>query len=304
MNPQQTPPHHPIIRAASWMSGALLSFIGMAIAARELSAAVGTFEILFFRSLIGLAVIAVLLQRTGWRQARSSRTGIHLLRNTAHFAGQFGWFYAISLIPLAQVFAIEFTVPIWTALLAALLLGERMTATRLAAIAIGIAGIVLILRPGVAIVQPAAIAALLSALAYGLSHTLTKKLVGSDRPLTILFYMTAIQLPFGLIGAVPHWVWPAPAMWPWLIVVGLTALSAHYCITRALALADATVVVPMDFLRLPLIALIGFMLYGERIEWYLFAGAALIIGANLLNIRAEQRRTRRAGEPARSGAAR
>lgn len=304
MNPQETSSHHPIIRAAFWMSGALLSFIGMAIAARELSAAVGTFEILFFRSVIGLAVIAVLLRRAGWRQVRSTRTGIHLLRNTAHFAGQFGWFYAISLIPLAQVFAIEFTVPIWTALLAALLLGERMTATRLAAIAIGIAGIVLILRPGVAIVQPAAVAALLSALAYGLSHTLTKKLVGSDRPLTILFYMTAIQLPFGLIGAVPHWVWPAPAMWPWLAVVGLTALSAHYCITRALALADATVVVPMDFLRLPLIALLGFMLYGERIEWYLFAGAALIIGANLLNIRAEQRRTRRAGEPVRSSAVR
>jgi drug/metabolite transporter (DMT)-like permease len=280
------------------MSGALLSFIGMAIAARELSAAVGTFEILFFRSLIGLAVIAALLHRYGWRHARSARPGIHLLRNTAHFAGQFGWFYAISLIPLAEVFAIEFTVPIWTALLAAFLLGERITATRLAAIAIGIAGIALILRPGAAVVQPAAIAALLSALAYGLSHTLTKKLVGTDRPLTILFYMTVIQLPFGLIGAVPHWVWPAPAAWPWLAVVGLTALSAHYCMTRALALADATVVVPMDFLRLPLIALLGFMLYGERIEWYLFAGAALIVGANLLNIRAEQRRARQAGAPA------
>lgn len=281
---------HPVVRAACWMGGALASFVGMAIAARELSAAIGTFEILFFRSAIGLVVIAMLLRRYGWRQARSARPVLHLLRNGAHFAGQYGWFYAISLIPLAEVFAIEFTVPIWTALLAALLLGERITGARLAAIAVGIAGIVLILRPGVAIVQPAAVAALLSAVAYGLSHTLTKKLVGSDRPLTILFYMTVIQLPLGLIGALPHWVWPAPAMWPWLAVVGLTALSAHYCMMRAMALADVTVVVPMDFMRLPLIALLGFMLYGERLEWFLFAGAALIVGANLINLRAEKKR--------------
>lgn len=289
-NTATVPRRPPIITAVLWMGGALFSFVAMAIGARELSTELGTFEILFFRSLIGLAVVAVVVRRLGWHHVRTKKLGLHVLRNSAHFAGQFGWFYAISLIPLAHVFAIEFTVPVWTAVLAALLLGERMTATRGAAIALGMAGMLMILRPGMAEFQPAAIAALLSAVAYGLSHTLTKKLAGVDAPLTILLYMTAIQLPLGLIGAWPAWIWPSPVMWPWLAVVGLTALTAHYCMVRAMTLADVSVVVPMDFLRLPLIALLGFLLYDERVGWYVFAGAALIIGGNLINVHAERKR--------------
>jgi drug/metabolite transporter (DMT)-like permease len=298
---------HPVIRATLWMAGALLSFIAMAISGRELSAELSTFEILFFRSLIGLAVVALLLSTNGWGQIATQRPGLHVLRNVAHFGGQFGWFYGIALLPLAQVFAIEFTVPIWTALLATLLLGERFTKTRLVAIVLGFAGVLVIVRPGFATVHPAAIAVLLSAVGYGLSHTLTKKLSGTDTPLAILFYMTLIQLPLGLVPALTNWVTPSALMWPWLFVVGLTALSAHYCMVRAFALADATVVVTLDFLRLPLIALIGFVFYDEPIAWLVFAGAALIFGGNLVNIRAERqpakpvRARRRSDPPTRTG---
>ncbi len=274
------------------MSGALVSFIVMAVGARELSAAMGTFQILFYRSVIGLLVLALWLSRSGWYQLATARFGIHLARNIAHFAGQFGWFYAIAFIPLAAVFAIEITTPIWTAVFAVFLLGEKITRARVTAILLGFAGALLILRPGVAVIHPAAAAILLGAVAFGLSITLTKKLAAHDAPMAILFYMALIQLPLALIPATFQWVTPALQVWPWLIAVGLTSLTAHYCMVRALAVADATVVIPMDFLRLPLISLLGYLLYDERIEWFLFVGAALILAGNILNVRAEQRGAR------------
>src|SRR6476646_5744856 len=110
-----TPRFSPVIRAALWMSGALVSFMAMAIAGRQLSAELTTFQILFFRSLVGFVVVVVLLQRAGWAQVRTRVFGTHLVRNLTHFGGQYGWFYGIALIPLTEVFAIEFTVPLWTA---------------------------------------------------------------------------------------------------------------------------------------------------------------------------------------------
>jgi drug/metabolite transporter (DMT)-like permease len=274
------------------MGGALVSFMAMAVGARELSAELGTFQILFIRSVIGLLVLALLLSRSGWRQLATANVGLHFARNIAHYAGQFGWFYAIAFIPLAAVFAIETTTPIWTAVFAVLLLSERMTWARFTAIFLGFAGVLLILRPGTAVIHPAAAAALLGAVAFGLSITLTKKLAARDSPMAILFYMALIQLPLGLLPATYNWVNPALPLWPWLIVVGLTSLTAHYCMVRALSIADATVVIPMDFLRLPLISLVGFVMYNERIEWFLFAGAALVLAGNLVNVRAEQRGAR------------
>lgn len=272
------------------MGGALLSFLAMAVSGRELSAELGTFAILFFRSLIGLIAVSLLLGRSGWHQITLRRLPLQIGRNLAHFAGQFGWFYGIALIPLAEVFAIEFTTPAWTALLAALLLGERLTRARVAAIALGLAGILVILRPGAAMVEPGAIAVLLSAAAYAVAYVLTKKLSDTETPLAIVFYMTLVQLPLGLVPAAFDWVTPSPALWPWLLLVGVAGLTAHYCLARALSLADATVVVPFDFLRLPLAMLVGFLLYAETIEPLVIVGAALIVLGNYVNIRAERRR--------------
>ncbi|MEF3274358.1 MAG: DMT family transporter [Chloroflexus sp.] len=281
---------HPALRATLWMTGALLSFSAMAVGGRELSAELSTFQILFFRSLIGLSIIGILaLRQGGPHHLRTQRLSLHIARNLAHFGGQYGWFYGLAFIPLAEVFAIEFTVPLWTALLAALLLRERLTRARLIAVALGVIGTLVILRPGLGIVHPAALAVLLAAFGYATAHTLTKKLVATEAPLTILFYMTLIQLPLGLIPALADWELPSPARWPWVVVVGMTALTAHHCMTRALRLADATVVVPLDFLRLPLIALIGALCYGEPVTWSLAGGAFLILTGIVINLRAEQR---------------
>ena len=272
-----------------WMSGALVSFLSMALAGRELSAELNTFQILFFRSAIGVLIIVAILSKAGWHQIKTDRLPIHFIRNIAHYVGQFGWFYAIAIIPLAQVFAIEFTIPIWTALLAPFLLGERVTLMRLAVIGIGFAGILVILRPGMVPFEMGAMSALIAAVGYALSHTLTKKLTATDTPLAVIFYMTVIQLPMGAIASFLDWTTPSIAMWPWLALVGVTALSAHYCMARAFAHADAIVVVPMDFLRLPLVAVIGLVFYGEPLDLWVLLGAAIIFAGIIINVWTERK---------------
>jgi drug/metabolite transporter (DMT)-like permease len=275
----------PMLRAALWMSGALLSFTAMALSGRALSAELTTFQILFFRSVVGLAVVMLLVMRAGGAHIRTRVPGTHLVRNLAHFGGQYGWFYGLAHIPLAEVFAIEFTMPIWTALLALPMLGERMSRGRMAAVALGFAGVLIILRPGASGFSVAALAVLGGAICYAISHIYTKKLSATDSPLAILFFMTAIQLPLGLVPALPNWVWPSAPLWPWVALVALGALSAHYCLTRALKLAEATAVVTMDFLRLPLIALLGYVLYREPLHPAVIAGACVVLVATWINLR-------------------
>lgn len=271
------------------MGGAMCCFLAMAISGRELSKELSTFQVLFFRNVVGLIVLAALLYRSGWRVLRTQAPGTHLLRNIVHFAGQYGWFFGIARIPLAEVFALEFTMPIWTALLAPFILGERMTPTRALVVVIGFVGTLIVLRPGLTLVQPAALAVLASALAYAIAHMMTKRLSSRDSPLAILFYMTVMQLPMGLVMSLSHWIWPSMHAWPWIAVVGVAALAAHYCMTRAFLLADTMVVMPMDFLRLPLIAGVGFLFYNEKLDLWVLAGAMVLCAGAWLNLRSAGR---------------
>ncbi len=283
-----TKPHN-VITATLWMAGTLFSFMAMAIGGRELSGHLSTFQILFFRSLVGLGIISILLLFSGVKQLLTRHFIWHLIRNIAHFGGQFGWFYGIATISLAKVFAIEFTLPIWTAILAAVILKERLTGPRITAVLFGIAGMLVILRPGMGVMNTASLAVLAGAVCYGLSHTLTKKIAAHDTPVAILFYMTLIQLPIGFTLSLHSWVSPGMNLWPWLVLVGITALTGHYCMAKALAIAPATVVVPMDFLRLPLIALVGYLFYNESLDLFVLIGAFIMLFGNLVNIRAEQK---------------
>jgi len=267
------------------MGVALASFLLMALAGRELSREMGPAQIVAYRNILCLAVLAAILARLGWGRASTARPGRHVLRNAIHFASQFGWFYAIARIPIAEVFAIEFTTPIWTALLAAAFLGERLNAVRLTAVALGFAGVLVILQPGLAIVQPAAVAALAAAFGYACTYIFTKDLVGRDGPLAILVWMNLVQLPMSLALAWSGWVAPSPALWPWIAVVGVTGLSSHYALSRALAAGDATLVVPIDFLRLPLAAGVAWLMYGETVGPAVFVGAAVIFAGVWLNLR-------------------
>jgi len=276
---------HNTLVAAFWMLGTISSFSLMAIGGRELSAHLDTAQILLFRGLVSFIIISLILCWRGWSQVRTQDFSIHAVRNLTHFLGQYGWFYGIAFIPLAEVFAIEFTVPIWTAIVAAFLLKESITKAKLQAVMLGLIGVIIILRPGIEIVSVAALAVLGGAISYGFAHSFTKKLVGKDSPLAILFYMSLIQLPISLVLAYEDWAMPTDGDWVWLILVGVTALTAHYSMARALILSDVTVVVPMDFLRLPLIMLVGFLFYQEQVDWVVLLGAGIMLLGNLVNLR-------------------
>ena len=239
--------------AVAWMTGAIVSLTAMALAGRELSAEITIFEIMFFRNAICLAIVSVLVAYHGTALLRTRRPALHGFRNVAHFGAQYGWFYGLAYLPLAEVFAIEFTAPIWTAVLAALFLSERLGAVRVGGILLGFLGILIILKPGVAIIHPAAFSVLGAAFGFALTFVITKSMVADERPLTILFYMNLIQLPLGLVPALFFWVTPSVQLWPWVLVAGLAGLGSHYCFARAFELADASIVAPIDFARLPLV---------------------------------------------------
>jgi drug/metabolite transporter (DMT)-like permease len=274
---------------ALWMGGAVLSFSLMAVAVRELARTMGSFEILFLRSAVSLVIVLAMVPFFGLQALRTRRFGLHLFRNLVHFGGQYAWVYAIAMLPLATVFAIEFTMPVWTAVLAMLLLGERMNRGRAVMLVLGLAGILIILRPGYTEVSPAALAMLAGAFAYASIMIATKRLAQTDSALAILFYMALIQVLVSLLPALDGWVAPRAADAPWIIAIGASGLVAHYCLTRAFRAADAMVVVPIDFLRLPLIAVVGLLFYGEPIEFSTLLGAAVIFAGTYYSIRREGR---------------
>ena len=281
----------PVLRAGLWMMGALASFTTMAICGRELSADLSTSQIMFWRSAVAFVLIVLLLQVSGWGQLKTGIFRIHAFRAIVHFGAQFCWFYAIPLIALAELFAIEFTTPIWTAILAALFLGERMTSVRIFAIALGFAGVMVIIRPGITEVGTGATLALVAAIGYAVAVITVRVLAQQDSPLCILFYMTLIQLPIGFGLALESWVWPDPQTnGPWIVLVGFTGCSAHYCMASAMRLAEATVVVTMDFMRLPLIALVGYFVYNEALEISVAVGAVLVCTGIYLIVRDADRR--------------
>jgi len=278
-----------MIKASYWMLATLLSFSLMAVAVKELTATLGTSEIIFFRSLVSLIILTPIVAFVGIRKVFSTNIRKHLIRNIAHFFGQYGWIYGIAFIPLADVFALEFTVPIWTAIIAAVLLKEHLTKARMYAIVFGMVGVIVILRPGIEIIDFASVVVLAGAICYGLSHTLTKSLVQHESPLSIIFYMALFQLPMGFVLSLDSWIMPSGMMWLWIILIGITALSAHYCMAKAMTFADAMVVVPMDFLRLPLIMLVGLVIYHEGIDWLVLAGATIMLMGNIINLKYEQK---------------
>jgi drug/metabolite transporter (DMT)-like permease len=275
------------LRGALWMVGALVSFSIMAVSVRELLHTMGSFEILSIRSFLSLLFLLVLLPKWGLKALHTRHFGLHVLRNCFHFAGQYAWVYAISILPLATVFAIEFTMPVWAAVLAMIFLGERLNQGRIVMLALGVVGVFVMLRPGLAVIQPAALVMLLGAFAYASTMVATKRLAGHDSAFAILFYMAVIQLPLGLVPAWSQWVWPGLRDLPWVLALGIVGLSSHYCMTRAFRIADAMVVVPIDFLRLPLIAVVGALFYGERLELVIMMGAAVIFAGTFYSLRRE-----------------
>ena len=280
-------------RAALWMTGAIVSFSLMAVAGREVAVDLDTFEVMLYRSLIGAVIVTVIGAATGrLAEASTGRLRLHAVRNLFHFAGQNLWFYSVAVIPLAQLFAFEFTTPMWVALMAPLVLGESLNRMRVMAILLGFAGILVVARPGLSPLELGHLAAAVAAVGFAGSVLSTKGLSRTETVWTILFWMTWMQVLFGLAcaGIDGDIALPQAASVKWVAIVGLCGLAAHMSIALALRWAPASVVAPMDFARLPIIAVVGMVLYGEALEIAVFAGAAMILAGNLMNIRAGRKR--------------
>lgn len=267
------------------MAGWLTLMVVIAVAGREASRELSVFQIMLLRSALGMAMLWPLVRAAGGLAAvRTQRLPQHILRNGVHYAAQYGWFVALTLIPLAQVVSIEFTMPIWSAALAVAFLGERMNGRKWLAVVLGLVGVAVIVQPRAGEINAGQWIALVAALGFAVSVVLVKSLTRTDAAVAVSFWMLVVQSAIGLVPALLSWRWPSAVAWGWVVVVAFCGTYSHYCFARAMQHADATVVVPMDFARVPLTALTGWLLYAERLDLFTALGVGLILAGNLLNL--------------------
>ncbi|MDH2353153.1 DMT family transporter [Bradyrhizobium sp. SSUT18] len=272
--------------AALWMTGWLSLTLVMAVAGREAVREMNVFQVMEVRSLLGLCMLYPMIRRAGGiGTLKTTRLPQHIARNLIHYVSQLGWFFALTLIPIGQVVAIEFTMPIWTAILAASFLSERMTSWKIAAIVLGLVGVIVIVRPATGEINQGQLMALGAAVGFGVSMALVKSLTRTESALAVLFWMLVVQSVAGFLPTLYVWAWPPTHVWGWVLIISVCGTFAHYCLASAMRYADATVVVPMDFLRVPLTATAGWLLYSERLDAWTVLGAALILFGNLLNLK-------------------
>lgn len=296
-NPPTGNPPTDILRATVWMMGALAAFTIMAIAARELTLEMSVVQALFFRSVICVIILLPIAAFGGgglFKRVATGRPGLHLSRNVVHYFGQLGWVYGISLLPLAAVFSIEFTVPIWTAILAAIFLGERFTRWRVIGVVLGFVGILVIVRPGPGMLEAAdstigTAAVMAAAVLYAGTFVFTRLMARTESPFAIIFWMNLIQLLLGVGPALWYWETPSLEVMPWIALIGLGGLCSHWCVAHAMRHADAAVVAPMDFIRLPLITVIGWLVYAEPWNPFVLIGGVIIFSGNMINLWGERR---------------
>lgn len=273
-------------KAALWMLGSVCTMVFLAVAGRAAGTVHDTFEMMLYRSIAGLIMMMAYLVVSGrLHEITFNRLPLLTLRNIAHFTAQNLWFYAIMVLPLAQVFALEFTMPIWAMLLAPFIVGEKVTRKGLMLTMLGFAGVVIVTQPFGGF-NPVLLVAALSAVGFATSFLITRKLTADVSVISIMFWLHVMQGIMALVFAgydgqiaLPT----AQTLWP-LIMLGALGLAGHACLTTALSLAPAHYVMPIDYLRLPLAILLGWLIYNEQINLWVYIGSALILLANYLNL--------------------
>lgn len=285
-------PANNVMAAVKWMTVALFSFLLIGIAGREAGRGLDALDIMVYRSWLGVSILAIALYAAGGRvvDLRTRQLPLIAIRSGVHFVAQYAWLVAVTLIPLAELFAIEFTAPLWTALLAPIFLKERLTGTRLTAATLGFAGILMVVSPGSFSIGPGSLFAFTAAVGFAFHYVMTKHLTRQDSAFLLLFYTNAIQGLIAIALTIGMPKVPSPVTALWVLALTVLGLFAHYALARAFALADAIVVAPMDFLRLPLVAVVGVLVYAEPLTPALIVGAAIIVTANFVNLWGERQR--------------
>jgi len=290
----------PTLRGILWMIASGLGFTGMAIMIRVLTPTFSTFELLFFRAVVAVALLTPWMVRTGRSALATKRFGLHALRAFLAYVGMLGLFYGIGRIPLSDAIALQFTQPLFIVLLAIPVLGETLRPSRIVAMGVGFLGVLVLLRPGFAEISLATWAVLAASLVYAGSNSCIKLLVRTEPANRTVVYVNLLMMPMALVPAVFFWTVPTLLQAGQLLLLGLTAFAGVFCLTRAFNVADASAVAPYDFLRLPFAVAAGWLLFGEATDAFTWAGAVVIFAAAYGLVRAESAAVRRGGRGGRS----
>jgi drug/metabolite transporter (DMT)-like permease len=292
------------ILGAIYMSLAALCFTVMNVLIREAATELHPLQIAFLRNIFALTAMLPWLWHVGFEGLRTRRLGMQLLRGSISFVAMALWFTSVTLLPLAEAVALNFTLPLFVTAGAALILSERVGIRRWIATAVGFLGTLVILRPGFEVVTLVSVLPIFAALAMAATSLIVKSLSGTENPNAIVFYMNALLTPISFVPALFVWTWPSGYVWGLTAILGLLAMIAHMFFTRAYRHAEASAIMPLEYLRLPLIAIIAYILYMEIPDGWTWAGAAIIVGSAIYIAHRESRvlGQRRTEHPGHTGA--
>lgn len=271
------------VAGALWMISAGMSLVGMAILVRYLTPEYHVLELIFLRNVVNLALMIPWLAAAGLVALKTERLGAHAVRNVFLYGGNVAWYLGVTLVPLAELAALQFTMPIFTVIMAGIVLRERIGLHRALVVGAGVAGTLIIVRPGAVDIGAGPLVVLTAAFLYSCAYIVTKQLSRTDSGNQVVFYMSLFILVFSAIPAAFVWRTPDGSDAVPLIAMGVSGYATHYCVTRSLASADASYVVPFDFLRLPMSVGFGFVLFAEPLEPRTWLGAAVIFAAAYYN---------------------
>ncbi|MEM9683763.1 MAG: DMT family transporter [Pseudomonadota bacterium] len=275
------------LQGVLWMVVAAFFFAVSVGLVRHISENIDAFSQTFWRQLIGLLIILPFVFRNGISGLRTHQLKTNLLRNMAGYSGIALSFYSVTLIPLAESLALQFTLPLFTIIFAIVILGERVGVHRWVATVTGFLGALIILRPGVVVIELGMIVALVAAALLALSDVLARQLSRTETTLMIVFYGYLLQTPMALAVAIPQWDTPTAEDWPWLIALGLCSFAAQWGLSRAFVLAEASLVSPILFLRLPIVSVIGYVFFAQVPDIWTWVGALVIFASTYYAARRE-----------------
>ena len=275
------------IRGGIWMiiAGIFFTFIGVMI--RMANKEVHVLEIVFFRYLISLIIMIPWMARRGLHGLKGKNLPILFARSLSSYIGAIFWFASMIYLPLAEATALGYTAPLFATLGAVLFLGEIAGHRRWSALALGFLGTLIILRPGIETITLPALYAIGGAIFIANSVLLVKVLNRTESPETIVLYMGIFSTPLSLGAAIFFWKTPSLETLFWLIGIGLFSTLAHLAYTRSFAIADASAVLPYDYIRILMVAAVGFGIYGEILDIWTWAGTIVIISSTLYIARRE-----------------
>jgi len=274
-------------RAALWMVFFYASMACLSGMIRHMSVHIPALEMVFFRNLFGLVFILPVVGLAGFHTLKTKRLKMHGVRAVFGTAAMSCWFLGVTLIPISQATALNFTVPLFTTLGAALVLGETLRRHRMMALLVGFLGALVILRPGIVTIEPGVFLVLASSLFISGAVLSVKHLSSSEHPTAIVFYMGLFMTPLSLVGASTVWVWPQLEHYPWLIAMGIFASVGQIGMAKAMKAADASVSMPFAFTHMVFASIVGYVFFGEIVDIWTWVGAAIIFCATLYIVRRE-----------------